>query len=95
MRCRRAWATGNGGDSGKTKSGKIPFITPSLGGAESLVNQPSIMSYYSLTVEERRAVGIQDNLVRYAVGIEDPRDLIADLAQAFAVFEPQKITLAV
>ena len=66
---------------------KIPFITPSLGGAESLVNQPSLMSYYSLSASEREEIGIQDNLVRYAVGVEDAEDLIKDLAQALVKFE--------
>jgi len=40
------------------------------------------MSYYGLTTEERLQVGIKDALVRYAVGVEDADDLIADLAQA-------------
>ncbi|MAT41275.1 MAG: cystathionine gamma-synthase [Anaerolineaceae bacterium] len=66
---------------------KIPFITPSLGGAESLINQPSLMSYYSLTPAEREEIGIHDNLVRYAVGLEDAKDLINDLAQALVKFE--------
>lgn len=61
---------------------RIPYITPSLGGTESLINQPSLMSYYSLTNAERQAIGIEDNLVRYALGIEDAEDLIADLEQA-------------
>ena len=65
---------------------QIPFITPSLGGAESLVNQPALMSYYSLSAAEREAIGIKDNLVRYALGIEDMEDIIADFEQAFAQF---------
>lgn len=60
----------------------IPYITPSLGGTEGLINQPALMSYYSLTAEERAAIGINDNLVRYALGIEDAQDVIDDLAQA-------------
>jgi cystathionine gamma-synthase len=40
------------------------------------------MSFYELTTEERLEIGIKDNLIRYAVGIEDADDLIADLAQA-------------
>ena len=40
------------------------------------------MSFYELSTEERLQVGIKDSLVRYAVGIEDADDLIADLAQA-------------
>ncbi len=61
---------------------KIPRIAPSLGGVESLIEQPALMSFYELTTEERLQVGIKDNLVRYSVGIEDAADLIADLAAA-------------
>jgi cystathionine gamma-synthase len=61
---------------------QIPLISPSLGGVESLVTQPALMSYYDLSTEERLEIGIRDNLVRLALGIEDAADLIADLAQA-------------
>ncbi len=61
---------------------RIPRIAPSLGGVESLIEQPALMSFYELTTEERLQVGIKDTLVRYSVGIEDADDLIADLAQA-------------
>lgn len=61
---------------------EIPLIAPSLGGVETLVEQPALMSYYELSTEERLAVGIKDNLVRLALGIEDADDLIADLEQA-------------
>lgn len=61
---------------------KIPRIAPSLGGVESLIEQPALMSFYELTTEERLQIGIRDNLIRYSVGIEDADDLIADLAQA-------------
>ncbi len=61
---------------------RIPYIAPSLGGVESLIEQPALMSFYELTTEERLQVGIKDNLIRYAVGIEDAEDLIADLMQA-------------
>jgi cystathionine gamma-synthase len=60
----------------------IPQIAPSLGGVESLIEQPALMSFYELTTEERLQVGIKDNLIRYSVGIEDAEDLIADLAAA-------------
>ncbi len=63
---------------------QIPYIAPSLGGVESLVEQPALMSYYDKTTEERLAVGIKDNLVRYAVGIEDAEDILDDLEQALA-----------
>jgi cystathionine gamma-synthase len=61
---------------------EIPFLAVSLGGVESLIEQPAIMSFYELTTDERLQIGIKDNLIRYSVGIEDPEDLIADLAQA-------------
>jgi len=63
---------------------EIPLIAPSLGGCETLVEQPALMSYYELSTEERLAVGIKDNLVRLALGVEDADDLIADLEQALA-----------
>ena len=59
---------------------RIPYIGPTLGGVESIVQQPAIL--YSLDPGERREAGLKDNLVRYAVGIEDPEDLIADLHRA-------------
>jgi cystathionine gamma-synthase len=61
---------------------RIPQIAPSLGGVESLIEQPALMSFYELTTEERLMVGIKDNLIRYSVGIEDADDLIADLKAA-------------
>jgi cystathionine gamma-synthase len=60
----------------------IPHIAASLGGVESLIEQPAIMSFYELSSDERLEIGIKDNLIRFAVGIEDADDLIADLAQA-------------
>ena len=59
-------------------------IAPSLGGVESLIEQPALMSFYELSTEQREAVGIRNNLVRMSVGIEDPDDLVADLESAFA-----------
>jgi cystathionine gamma-synthase len=61
---------------------RIPYIGPSLGGVESLVGQVALVSYYELSSEERAEMGISDTLVRLAVGIESPDDIIADLAQA-------------
>lgn len=60
----------------------IPLIGPSLGGVESLIEQPALMSHYELDPVQRQAIGVSDGLVRYAVGVEDAEDLIADLAQA-------------
>jgi cystathionine gamma-synthase len=64
---------------------KIPRIAPSLGGVESLIEQPALMSYFELSTEEREKIGMRDTLVRYALGIEDPADLIADLLQGLTV----------
>jgi cystathionine gamma-synthase len=61
---------------------RIPYIAPSLGGVESLVEQPTVMSYWDQSPEERARLGIKDSLVRYACGIEDTEDLLADLDQA-------------
>ena len=61
---------------------EIPRIGPSLGGVESLIEQPALMSYFELSMEQRAAVGISNSLVRYAVGIEDTDELIADLLRA-------------
>jgi cystathionine gamma-synthase len=61
---------------------EIPQIAPSLGGVETLIEQPALMSFFELTTEERLAVGIKDNLIRLSVGLEDPDDLIADLRRA-------------
>ena len=61
---------------------RIPYIAPSLGGAESLVEQPTVVSYWDQTPEQRTALGIKDNLVRYSCGIENTEDLLADVEQA-------------
>lgn len=61
---------------------QIPRIGASLGGVESLVSHPASISYYELAREDRLAIGIADELVRYAVGIEDAEDIIRDVGQA-------------
>lgn len=61
---------------------RIPRIAPSLGGVESLIEQPMVMSYYETPAEDRRRFGIPDHMIRLALGIEDSSDLIADLTQA-------------
>jgi cystathionine gamma-synthase len=63
---------------------KIARIAPSLGGTESLIEQPLVMSYFKYSPEERARFGIADNMIRYSCGIEDSADLIADLDQALA-----------
>ena len=59
-------------------------LAESLGGLESLVDHPASMTHASIPAEERRAVGLQDGLIRLSVGIEDADDLIADLDEAIA-----------
>ena len=61
---------------------KIPRIGPSLGGVESLIEQPLVMSYWNYSPAERQAFRIPDSMIRMACGIEDADDLVADLAQA-------------
>ncbi|MFM7184019.1 MAG: trans-sulfuration enzyme family protein [Planctomycetota bacterium] len=61
---------------------RIPRIGPSLGGVESLIEQPLVMSYWNYSLQERQAFRIPDTMIRLACGIEDAADLIADLAQA-------------
>ena len=58
------------------------LITPSLGGSESLVTQMAPMSFFDYPEDYRRSIGIVDNLVRIALGLEDVEDLIDDLKQA-------------
>ncbi len=59
-------------------------LAESLGGTDSLIEHPAIMTHASVPPEQRRAIGIGDGLVRLSVGIEDKGDLIADLDQALA-----------
>jgi len=61
---------------------RIPRIGPSLGGVESLIEQPLVMSYWNYSPAERAAFRIGDNMIRMACGIEDAADLVADLGQA-------------
>ncbi|MFM8579715.1 MAG: trans-sulfuration enzyme family protein [Planctomycetaceae bacterium] len=61
---------------------RIPRIGPSLGGVESLIEQPMVMSYWKYAPEERARFRIDDSMIRIACGIEDPADLSADLEQA-------------
>ncbi len=57
-------------------------LAESLGGVESLIEHPAIMTHASIPPEQRAALGISDTLVRLSVGVEDADDLIADLDQA-------------
>ncbi len=59
-------------------------LAESLGGVESLIEHPGIMTHASIPAARRAELGIDDGLIRLSVGIEDVRDLIADLEQALA-----------
>ncbi|MGD1917370.1 MAG: cystathionine gamma-synthase [Phycisphaerales bacterium] len=61
---------------------KIFALAESLGGVESLIEHPAIMTHASVPADQRAKLGIADNLVRLSVGIEDVNDLIADLETA-------------
>ncbi len=58
-------------------------LAESLGGVESLIEHPAIMTHASVPAENRKALGIDDSLIRLSVGVEDLNDLIADLKFAF------------
>ncbi len=66
------------------KALKIFTLAESLGGIESLINHPAIMTHASLPAEERKRRGIGDSLLRLSVGIEHRQDLVDDLNQALA-----------
>jgi cystathionine beta-lyase/cystathionine gamma-synthase len=63
---------------------KIFELAESLGGVESLIEQPWSMSHASMDEESRRQAGLSEGTIRVSVGIEHPDDLIADLQQALA-----------
>jgi len=76
----------NGGyESGRALMDNVHLATlaVSLGGVETLIEHPASMTHAGMAQADRIEAGITDGLVRYAVGIEDTEDLIADLAQAF------------
>ncbi len=74
-----------GFEAGKSlmNSVKLAALAVSLGGVETLIEHPASMTHSGVPQAERAEAGISDGLVRYSVGIEDVRDLIADLQQAF------------
>jgi cystathionine gamma-lyase len=64
---------------------RVFTIAESLGGVESLVDHPGLMTHASIPPDMRKALGIDDSLIRLSVGIEDVEDLIADLDDALKV----------
>jgi cystathionine gamma-synthase len=63
---------------------RLAHRAANLGAVETIAGPPATTSHVECTAEERAAMGIPEGLIRYSVGIEDPDDLIADLACAFA-----------
>jgi cystathionine gamma-synthase len=61
---------------------RLPYIAPSLGGVESLIEQPTVISYWDQGPEKRALYNIRDNLVRFSCGVEDIVDIWADIEQA-------------
>ena len=58
---------------------KIVTLAESLGGVESLIENPALMTHGSVPADHRAKLGIQDNFIRMSVGIENEADLIADM----------------
>jgi cystathionine beta-lyase/cystathionine gamma-synthase len=63
---------------------RLMALAESLGGVETLISHPASMTHASVPPERRRQIGLTDSMVRISAGIEDPQDLIDDLAQALA-----------
>ncbi len=63
---------------------RIPFVTGSLGGVETLISRPAVVSHSGMSPEERAQVGVTDDLIRLSVGLEATSELIEDLGQALA-----------
>ena len=61
---------------------KVFSLAESLGGVESLISHPAMMTHASVPAERRTALGITDGIVRLSCGVEDVADLLADLEQA-------------
>ncbi|CAD7704374.1 unnamed protein product [Ostreobium quekettii] len=61
---------------------RLPYIAPSLGGVETLIEQPAVISYWDIGPVKRAELGIKDNLVRFSCGVEDFEDIWEDVSQA-------------
>jgi cystathionine beta-lyase/cystathionine gamma-synthase len=84
---------GTGEDARRVSEAMRLFtLAPSLGGVESLVSIPVLTSHLNVPPEERKKMGITEQLIRLSVGIENADDLIADLEHALAaVAVPQRV----
>ena len=73
-------------DAAKTMLERVELFTlaESLGGVESLIEHPGIMTHASIPPERRKEMGLDDSLVRLSIGVEDIDDLKQDLDQALA-----------
>jgi len=71
-------------DAAKRLLGRVRLLAlaESLGGVETLISHPAVMTHASVPPERRAAIGLTDSLVRISTGVEDPQDLIDDIAQA-------------
>ena len=58
---------------------KVFTLAESLGGVESLIENPALMTHGSVPAEHRKKLGIDDNFIRISVGVEDEEDLVADI----------------
>lgn len=65
---------------------RLAHAAANLGAVETIVGPPATTSHVECTAEERAAMGIPESLIRYSTGIEEVEDLVADLAQALAIF---------
>ncbi len=72
----------SGKDDLQKSSQRFATLAESLGGVESLVEHPAIMTHASVPRDVREAAGLRDSLIRLSVGVEDGDDLIEDLHQA-------------
>lgn len=82
---------GSGDDARRVAEALHLFtLAPSLGGVDSLVTIPVLTSHAMITAEERKKMGVTEQLIRLSVGIESVEDLIADLEQGLAVVSPAR-----
>jgi len=86
---------GSGDDARRVSEAMRLFtLAPSLGGVESLVSIPVLTSHLTLPPEERKRIGITEQMIRLSVGIENGDDLIADLEHALeAVAARERVTV--
>jgi O-succinylhomoserine sulfhydrylase len=66
-------------------------ISNNLGDAKSIITHPATTTHQRLTPEARAAMGISDGMLRLSIGLEDPQDLIEDIAQALAAGATQTL----